>query len=746
MTDLRLAIPAAAVWLGAGLLIGATGAAGGVAVTAGVAAGILILLRRWHIVALSLVFVALIAVVVLVHASQRSSPVLDEAAASSRHVTATAQFSRADGHATLIEANGLALSVPVYIRGDLDKPRIGSIAEISGTVRASDPGDSTAYLFFATSVAYVADPPWYLSWADGLRTGFADAAAGFGGNGAALLPGLAIGDVSAVSAELNAAMKASSLTHLTAVSGSNCAVVVGLIVALGRALGLSRTTRLAAAGLALVGFVVLVTPQASVLRAAAMALIVLLALGSGRPVSGLPVLSFAVISLVVVDPWLARDYGFALSVLATGGLLLLARPLASWLTRWLPLPLATVVAVPLAAQVCCQPVLILLQPSLPTYGVIANVLAEPAAPVATVLGLLACLTLPFIPWLGVALAWVAWIPSSWIAAVATFFAGLPFAAVPWPSGAVGFALIAVITALAIATLFLSGRRRAVSALAASLLVLALVGNVVGGRVGELIDRPHDWQIAMCDVGQGDAAVVRSGKSIAVIDTGPAPDRMRACLTDLGIDHIDLLVLSHYDLDHVGGTAAVVGMVDDVLIGPSSGADDDALVQSLAAGGARVTSASRGLTGTLGDLGWTILWPRARLTGIEPGNPASVTIAFAGQPDCSCLSSVFLGDLGEQAQSLVLAAGPIARVDVVKVAHHGSADQNPRTYEALSAAIGLIGVGAGNTYGHPTQLLLDMLDANGTVPFRTDRDGLVLVRADGTVWTQREASVRDSAPG
>jgi competence protein ComEC len=135
-----------------------------------------------------------------------------------------------------------------------------------------------------------------------------------------------------------------------------------------------------------------------------------------------------------------------------------------------------------------------------------------------------------------------------------------------------------------------------------------------------------------------------------------------------------------------------------------------------------------------------------LAGIEPGNPASVTIAFAGQPDCSCLSSVFLGDLGEQAQSLVLAAGPIARVDVVKVAHHGSADQNPRTYEALSAAIGLIGVGAGNTYGHPTQLLLDMLDANGTVPFRTDRDGLVLVRADGTVWTQREASVRDSAPG
>jgi competence protein ComEC len=501
-----------------------------------------------------------------------------------------------------------------------------------------------------------------------------------------------------------------------------------------------------AAGVALLAFVVLVTPQASVLQATAMALIVLLALGSGRPVRGLPVLALAVLALLVADPWLARDYGFALSVLATGGLLLLARPLATALERWLPLPVATVVAVPLAAQVCCQPVLILLQPTLPTYGVIANVLAEPAAPVATVLGLLACVALPVLPWLGTALAWFAWLPAIWIAGVASFFANAPFAAIPWPEGLLGFTLLSVVTALGIAAVVARGRVRAVSSLVACLLVIGLVTSVAGARIGLLLDRPSDWQIAMCDVGQGDAAIVRSAGSIAVIDTGPKPERLAACLSDLGINRIDLLVLTHYDLDHVGGTSAVFGMVDQALIGPSSGLDDDDLVNRLAASGAHVTHASRGLTGVLGDLRWTVLWPRARLAGIEPGNPASVTVDFAPHADCDCLSSIFLGDLGEQAQSLLAAAGPLPHVDVVKVAHHGSADQSAQTYERLAASIALIGVGADNTYGHPTAKLLDMLAEVGTVPFRTDTQGLILVSAGGVVWTQRGGAIHDGARG
>ena len=133
----------------------------------------------------------------------------------------------------------------------------------------------------------------------------------------------------------------------------------------------------------------------------------------------------------------------------------------------------------------------------------------------------------------------------------------------------------------------------------------------------------------------------------------------------------------------------------------------------------------------------------RLAGLEPGNSASVTIAFEPVGECNtgCLSSVFLGDLGESAQDRVLALTPPRDVDVVKVAHHGSADQSGRLYERLHSVVGLIGVGADNGYGHPTGSLLDILATNGTTPLRTDTQGLLLLApalSDGsvTVWTER----------
>jgi competence protein ComEC len=86
---------------------------------------------------------------------------------------------------------------------------------------------------------------------------------------------------------------------------------------------------------------------------------------------------------------------------------------------------------------------------------------------------------------------------------------------------------------------------------------------------------------------------------------------------------------------------------------------------------------------------------------------------------------------------MLAAGSLPQVDVVKVGHHGSRDQDPRTYDQLHAAVGLIGVGADNTYGHPTDELLAVLANNGTAAYRTDLGGLLLVAPGLTVWSARD---------
>ena len=763
--DLRLAVPVAVGWGTAAALLAFPEALVIVAIAAWAVAGALgsvaflaALRRRRGVlvgIALCLSASALLVTVAAVRAPQRQPDVLVEAASAGRYVTASAmttetlrpgkrQFA-ATLSAVSVGTRSLSAGIPVTVFGAPVSREIGigATLHLGGTLAATDPGDDVGFLFFASGPpTTTAEPPWFLAWANGLREGFREAASALPGDGGRLLPGLAIGDTSAVGKPLDVAMKATSLSHLTAVSGANCAVVIALVMVAGAALGLRRGLRIGASVTVLLGFVVLVTPEPSVLRAAVMATLVLGAMASGRPVRGIPILALAVLILLTIDPWLSRSYGFVLSVLATAGLLVLARPLATVLSRWLPTALAAILAIPIAAQLACQPVLILLNPAIPTYGVLANVLAEPAAPLATILGLVACILLPAAPPVGYLVAQIAWLPASWIAAVAEFCAALPGNSIPWPGGVLGVLLVAGVSVLGLVATFRGGRARVVASAALAVVLVAYLGIAGGEKLRGELSRPDDWQIAACDIGQGDAVIVRSRGQVALIDTGPDPGLLARCLSTLGIDRIDLLILSHYDLDHVGGTSAVFGRVDRAMTGPPADANDERLAKQLSESGATVQRVSKGLTGGLGELRWEVLWPRAKLGAVEPGNDASVTVRFSGVGQCAsgCLSAIFLGDLGNRPQALMMAANRIGHVDVVKVAHHGSADQNDRLYAKLSASVGLVGVGIDNGYGHPTDKLLDILAGVGTLAARTDLQGMILVspRVEGgaSVWSER----------
>jgi competence protein ComEC len=772
--DLRLVWPAAAAWASAATLVALPSAAGVAAAVLGLLSGLLVAaaIRRHRIqavarrgraagpllasVAVCCAAAALAGLSVAVQQPARlpeavrsviddkssrgtmtarltvwSAPV--PSAATNLGGTAQVRF-----RATLTELEAvpgrLAVPVVVFAEAGTPNPSIGAEVRLTGALVATDPGDAAAALLFGRgALEPVQAPPWWLDWANRLRAGFADAASELPGAGAGLLPGLAIGDTTAVPEDLDAAMKTSSLSHLTAVSGANCAIVLALALFVTAACGLGRRWRVGAGLVILAGFVVLVTPEPSVVRAATMATIVLLAGATGRPGRGLPALALAALGLLVADPWLSRNYGFVLSVLATLGLLVLTVPLTRRLRHWLPGPVAALLAIPLAAQLACQPVLVLLSPSLPAYGVPANLLAGPAAPVATVAGLAACLLLPWLPWLGEPLLWLAWAPATWIAAVAEATSALPGSRLPWLGDAIGVLLTLACTA-AIVTLVASGRagRRTVvlRVLSGALLCLAAggsVGSMLGSGLGRAAVFPADWQIAACDIGQGDAVVVRDGEHVALVDVGPDPALLTRCLDTLGVDRVNLLVLTHYDLDHVGGLAAVVGRVDAAMVGPPENAEDARLHGRLARGGATVTETARGDRGTLGALTWQVLWPIRDADVFGAGNAGSVALLVEGRG----IRSVFLGDLDEEAQVALLAAGPIGRVDVVKVAHHGSGDQSPALYTQIRASVGLVSVGADNGYGHPTRSLLGTLRSAGTAVVRTDQDGLAVVAPTGT---------------
>ena len=250
-----------------------------------------------------------------------------------------------------------------------------------------------------------------------------------------LVSGVALGDDHSLPAPLREDMRTVSMTHLTAVSGQHVAIILGLgLEALG---ALPRRWRALLGAVMLTLLVILVRPSGSVLRAATMGAVMLLGVVAGRRAASVPALCAGAIVLLLIDPWQSRDYGFALSVVATAGIVIGSKPVAAHLSRRLPRWLAAAVALPLVAQAACGPILILLQPSVGAWSVPANLLSEPAAVIATISGLLAALIAPAWPAAAAVTAWPALAACSWMVWVAGFFAHLPGAALPWPGGLTG---------------------------------------------------------------------------------------------------------------------------------------------------------------------------------------------------------------------------------------------------------------------------------------------------------------------
>ncbi|MDM8086576.1 ComEC/Rec2 family competence protein [Cellulomonas cellasea] len=331
--------------------------------------------------------------------------------------------------------------------------RTGAAVIASGRLLPAEPGArEVAVVVVSGEPTVVADPPAVWRATGQLRAGLRALAARLPGDAGALLPGMAVGDTSRLPDDLAAAMRTSGLTHLTAVSGAHFALVGAAALTCATLLGLARPVRAVATAVVLVGFVVLVEPSPSVLRAAAMGAIGLGGLVAGRPARAAPALGAAVILLLIADPWLARDVGFVLSVLATAALVLLAGPLAARWSRTGRTTAAHALAAPVAAQSVCAPVLLLLTPSISAYAVVANLLVAPAVAPATVVGLMAALLAPAWPQGALVLAQVAGAGCWWVGAVARAAAGLPGARVAWVGGAVGAALLGLATVAAFALL------------------------------------------------------------------------------------------------------------------------------------------------------------------------------------------------------------------------------------------------------------------------------------------------------
>ena len=597
---------------------------------------------------------------------------------------------------------------------------------------------------------------------------------------AGLAAGILIGLRERVDRTLAADFATAGVSHVVAISGWNIAIVAGLVGAVLRGRH-RRVVSVAVLGV-VVAYVIAAGGSPSVVRAAVMAGVVLLARESGRAGRAAAALGAAAVLLLLADPALIGDAGFRLSVLATAGLLAWANPIGAWLgglgggrmPRWL----AESLGISLAAQAATLPDVVATFGRLSLVSPVVNLAVVPLVPIAMAAGVLAlaaggiaAVGAPAA--VGTLLGLPGWLVLHVVIALVRIGAGVPFAAVTLPPEAslpvAALAAVAVVAAPG-ALSRLRRRRarpqrapeRAIPARArprvrftpagrAALVATAIAVALGAAAVGEATGRAT--RITVLDVGQGDAILLetRTGARM-LVDGGPDPNRVLVALDERippWDRRLDVVVLTHPHEDHVAGLVrmleryAVGRVYEPGMRGSSQGwAAWNALLRDgpprgVLAAGARLR---------LGEVSMQVLWPDPGTVPTEPPDTGTGvnnrSVVLLGEANGRRF--LLTGDIEEGIDGTLLQRG-LPRVDLLKVAHHGSRTATTQAFiDALRPRIAVASAGAGNTYGHPAPATLARLRAAGARTLRTDHDGSVTIELAEAGLTVRTSGPRRTA--
>lgn len=536
---------------------------------------------------------------------------------------------------------------------------------------------------------------------------------------AGLLPGLVLGDTSQVAATDAAAMKVAGLGHLTAVSGANVAIVLAGVAWLLTLTRLSRPVRLVIQAFAVAAFVVVVRPSPSVVRAAMMAWLGLSVAFAGGRKRGELLLLAATSVLLVLDPWLAVSFGFALSVAATAGLVLLAPRIWPSEAGWLRRAAATAIA----ASVATLPVLLAMGAQVTFASIPANILVEVFVAPATLSGVSAAL----LATVGGGFAPI-WFVARLLAQIGVWCA----AAVLWVARTaqqswLAESVVSITGALCVVAFVLAMWRMRRWRSAAAFAVMPVLAFAPLSRIANPWP-PRDWVLIACDVGQGDATLLKSPAGLVLVDAGPDPVALDGCLRRNGIDQIALFVATHFHADHVGGLAAISDKVRAWL--PACGVEPQlgrtfafAALQNVPEVDSVVDYDLQVLTCPTGNLGAD--------SGSDINNSTQVLVFSSGS-----FRVLLTGDIEQLAQTTLMSAVAAGSFDVVKVPHHGSAAQADGFALWTGAASGWVSVAAVNDYGHPAASTLMKYRKAGVALLSTADCGDLALTSAGWVTARR----------
>lgn len=536
--------------------------------------------------------------------------------------------------------------------------------------------------------------------------------------GAQLLPGLVVGDTSRQTTYLEDTLRESGLGHLTAVSGANVAIVLVAVGLLLERTRLARSFQLLVMLCVLGAYLVVVRPEPSVVRASVMAVIALAYWFLGLQKHGESILLMSVVTLLFIDPWLALSWGFALSVSATFGLIVLPKvfgisPEDHWSRK--------VVGVALSAGLATFPVLVAMGAHPSFAYIVANVLAEVFVAPATILGLLAALVGVFdvVPGIGNLFHLIAmFIADSAIASAQVICWIAEFALRSWlhiPVLSFHGLLLSVLSVL----LWRTSTPRTVKLVSGAVATFILIAM-------NLTPQLHDaWTLASCDVGQGDSTLIRTDQHSAVmVDTGDNPDLLRKCLQAFDIDTIETLIITHMHQDHFGAFEVLKSFHPKSVIIPNAYVDD-AVKGKLHEVFSDVRVGSTGYRERHSYGTWTIVQVGGE--GGDSGtdiNNSGIVVFVSSQG----VNALLLADVEIEAQAKLVQSVGNWNLHLVKIAHHGSRYQHPELARTLSAQYGWVSVGVDNSYGHPHPEMITLYKSVGTKLYATSHCGHLYVVA------------------
>ena len=570
--------------------------------------------------------------------------------------------------------------------------------------------------------------------ADRLRRALVRGLDGLEGQRRAVLAGVVLGEDEGLSDDVRDAFRASGLYHLLAVSGQNVALLAGGVTLFAWLLRLSRRAREVLILGAILAYVLAVGWQPSVVRAGVAGALASLAWLTARDRDRWWLFLAGAAVLLAWNPYALLEPGFQLSFVAVAAIFVAAPPLLRVLEGYpIPRTLAIVLSVSTACGLATAPILWLQFEAVPIYSVLANALAAPVVAGLLGLALVAGLLAPVAPSAAYALAWVDGWLAAYLIACAKSVAALPFAQVSSARALVARSSPRRSPRSSSRALRAPRPLRALVLLAMS--SLALVAWVA--RSGpDPPPPPAGLRVTFLDVGQGDGCLVEAPGVRLLVDQGPPDARVADQLRRLGVRRLTALVLTHPQRDHIGGAADVlrklrVGFVLDPRLA-TTGPEEQEAMREVRRRHVRVVAARAGRAFRVGRLRVAVLWPDGPgFPGEDPNLRATILLVSYGQVD------LLLTADAESPVTLPLDPPP---VEILKVAHHGSADEGlPELLERLRPKVAVISVGLGNDYGHPTPSTLWALEhAPGLRLYRTDLDGRVVVESDGTrLWVRSE---------